>query len=389
MKICFYAPVEVLQRPFGSGVYVRELLKALLSIDKSNCYIIWYGCMLKPPPCIASLNIHSGNAERVSVKVTRFPTRLFHHPKFRLLLVQFNRLPIADIMFGRPTVYFSPFYPFLPFMSGELVLTIYDLTPLTHPHCHLPNTINVTRITMRWARRAKRLLTFSQAVKDQLVELFRFPSERIIVTPLAPAKHFKPQPKGFVESVMRKYGLTEKFVLYVGVVEPRKNLNVFLRAFARLRGELPHRFVIAGSLGWYSDSVLTEIEKLGLQSRVTMVGYVPDDDLPALYCGADAFVYPSLAEGFGLPVIEAMACGTPVLCSNAPALQEVAGDAALTIDPHDEDAWTYALKELLTNEELRSELSGKGIERAKRFSWEQTALKTLRAFEDAALNASH
>jgi glycosyltransferase involved in cell wall biosynthesis len=188
---------------------------------------------------------------------------------------------------------------------------------------------------------------------------------------------------------MRKYGLAEKFVLYVGVVEPRKNLNVFLRAFARLRGELPHRFVIAGSLGWYSDSVLTEIEKLGLQSRVTMVGYVPDDELPALYCGADAFVYPSLAEGFGLPVIEAMACGTPVLCSNAPALQEVAGDAALTIDPHDEDAWTYALKELLTNEELRSELSGKGIERAKRFSWEQTALKTLRAFEDAALNASH
>ena len=388
MKICFYAPIEVLQRPFGSGVYVRELLKALLSIDRSNSYIIWYGCMLKPPPKMPNLNICKGNTKYVSAKVTRFPTRLFHHSKFRLLLVRFNKLPIADIMFGRPNVYFSPFYPFLPYMSGGLVLTIFDLTPLTHPHCHLPNAIYVTRITMQWAKRAKRLLTFSDAVKAQLIEIFRFTNERIIVTPLAPAEHFKPQPKEFVESVMRKYGLAESYVLYVGVVEPRKNLNVFLRAFARLKNELPHRFVIAGSLGWYSDSVLAEIEKLGLQNRVTIVGYVPDDELPALYCGADAFIYPSLAEGFGLPVIEAMACGTPVLCSNAPALPEVAGNAAIMIDPRDEDAWTHALKEMLINKELRSELSRLGIERAREFSWKQTALKTLKAFEEAALDAS-
>lgn len=388
MKILFYAPIEVFRRPAGSGIYVRELLLNLLSIDSRNHYIVWHGCMIKRPPDALHVNIPESARERVKVSITPFPTRFFHDRKVRLLLLRFGRLPISDVLFGNPDVYFSPFYPFLPYMRGSLVLTIFDLTPLTHPHCHVPSTIDVTRMTIIWARKAKRLLTFSNAVKEQLANWFGFPKERIVVTPLASAKHFKPQPKERIEHVLRKYGLPERFVIYVGVIEPRKNLPTLFKAFAMLKGLLPHKLVLAGDVGWYGKSIIEEIRRLGLDGQVIHTGYVPDEDLPAMICGADALVYPSLAEGFGLPVLEAMACGTPVICTSAPALPEIAEGAALMVDPHDANGWAGALRQLLTDSDLRLELRRKGLERASQFSWERTARLTLRAFEEAAAQAS-
>lgn len=383
MKILFYAPIEVFRRPAGSGIYVRELLRKLLTIDSRNYYIVWHGCMLKHPPDAQHVNIPDSARGRVKVSIIPFPTRLFHNRKVRLLFLRFSKLPISDVLFGNPDVYFSPFYPFLPYMRGSLVLTIFDLTPFTHSHCHVPSTIDVTRMTMVWARRAKRLLTFSNTVKEQLINWFGFPKEKIIVTPLAPAEHFKPQPKERIEHVMRKYGLPERFVIYVGVIEPRKNLPTLFKALAMLKSSLPHKLVLAGDVGWYGESEIEEINRLGLDGQVICTGYVPDEDLPAMICGADALVYPSLAEGFGLPVLEAMACGTPVICSSAPALPEIAEGAALMVDPHDVDSWAEALRQLLTDSDLRLELRRKGLERASQFSWERTARLTLRAFEEA------
>ncbi|MCS7253693.1 MAG: glycosyltransferase family 1 protein [Armatimonadota bacterium] len=388
MRILFYAPIEVFRRPAGSGIYVRELLHTLLNVDTHNCYIIWHGCMMKRPLDTQDVLIPDLARGRVKVSITPFPTRLFHDRKLRLLLLRLNRLPIGDVLFGSPDIYFSPFYPLLPHLRGSLVLTIFDLTPLTHPHCHIPSTIDVTRMTMLWAKRATRLLTFSNTVKEQLASWFGFPREKVVVTPLAPAKHFKPQPKERVERILRKYGLPEQFIIYVGVIEPRKNLTTLLRAFAALKGSLPHKLVFAGDVGWYGESVLNEIISLGLQEHVIRVGYVPDEDLPALICGAEALVYPSLAEGYGLPVIEAMACGTPVICSSAPALPEIAEGAALMVSPHDVYGWAKAIMQLLTDSDLRHELSQKGLERASQFSWEQTAKLTLSAFEEAAMEAN-
>ncbi len=384
MTILFYAPLEVFHRPTGSGVYTGRLLNALLRVDRHNRYIVWHGCMVKTPSHLKPFQPPSEVADRVEVRLTRFPTRLFHHPKTRAFLCRFTRLPIADRLFGFPQVYFSPFYPFLPHRRGALVLTVFDLTFLTLPHCHLPTTVHVGLLTLLWARRAERILTFSEAVKKQMVDWLSFDARRITVTPLAAGERFYPQPSDRIVTVRRKYGLDRPYLLFAGTIEPRKNLVTLLRAFAKIRHDFPHRLVLAGASGWYSEPVFSEIERLGLQGRVIHTEYVPDEDLPPLMGGAEVFVYPSLAEGFGLPPLEAMACGTPIVCSDAPALPEVVGDAAMTVPPADVNAWADGLTQMLRDGDLRQTLRQKGLMRAKQFSWERTARLTLAAFEQAA-----
>jgi glycosyltransferase involved in cell wall biosynthesis len=183
--------------------------------------------------------------------------------------------------------------------------------------------------------------------------------------------------------VRRKYRLFAPYILFVGTVEPRKNLVTLVRAFAAVVKDFPHLLVLAGAKGWMSEPVFAEIERQGLKDRVVHLGYVPAEDLPALMSGAEVFVYPSLGEGFGLPPLEAMACGTPVLCSDAPALPEVVGGAAITLPPTEVTAWTEAIQNLLSDRDLREALGQKGLERARQFSWRETAKRTLRAFEAA------
>jgi len=263
------------------------------------------------------------------------------------------------------------------------VLTVFDLTPITLPNCHLPTTQHDSRLTLLWAKRAKRVLTFSEAVKGQLVNWLGFPPERIVVTPLAPNERFKPQPPEEVERVRRKYRLFAPYILFVGTVEPRKNLVTLIRAFAAISKDFPHLLVLSGARGWMSEPVFAEIERQGLKDRVVHLGYVPAKDLPALMSGAEVFVYPSLGEGFGLPPLEAMACGVPVICSNAPALPEVVGDNAVLVPPADVAAWEEALRHLLSNPDLRAVLGQKGLQRSRQFSWLETARLTLWAFEQA------
>lgn len=384
MTILFYAPLEVFHRPVGSGIYTGQLLNALLQVDNCNRYIVWHGCMIKIPHYSKPFQPPPEIAERVEVRVTRLPTRLFHHHKVRAFLWRFSHLPVADWFFGYPQVYFSPFYPFLPHRRGSLVLTVFDLTPLTLPHCHLTTTVHVSLLTLLWARKAKHLLTFSEAVKRQLVDWLGFDAQRITVTPLAADDRFCPQPPERVALARHKYGLERPYLLFTGTIEPRKNLTTLLRAFAKIRQDFPHRLVLVGARGWYSERVFAEIEQLGLKDMVIHLGYVPVDDLPPLMSGADVFVYPSLAEGFGLPPLEAMACGTPVICSNAPAMPEVVDDGAITVPPTEVDAWVDALTQVLRDKELRENLRQKGLARAKQFSWKRTAQLTLTAFEQAA-----
>ncbi len=378
MTILFYAPLEVFRQPTGLGIYVSRLLKALLEIDHRHSYIVWLGCVVKATAIPLPFKV------RGKVVITRLPTRLFHHPYFRTFLWWLGHLPLADWLFEHPQVFFSPFYPFLPYRWGALVLTIFDLTPLTLPECHLPTTRWTSRLTLLWAKRAQRVLTFSEAVKGELIQLLNFDPCRITVTPLAADEGFQPQSPLQVEAVKQRYGLTAPYLLYVGTIEPRKNLVTLLRAFAPLTKEFPHLLVLARAKGWMSEPVFAEINERGLQNRVRLLGYVPLEDLPALMSGADVFVYPSLREGFGLPPLEAMACGAPVVCSDAPALPEVVGDAAITVPPLDKEAWTEVLRKVLKQADLRQEMRQKGLARAKQFSWERTARLTLEAFEQVA-----
>ena len=383
MMILFYAPLETFAQPTGTGVYISNLLSALLEIDRRNRYIVWHGCMVKIPSHLHPFRPPKNLRDRVVVRISRFPTRLFHHHTTRAFLWWLGNLPLADLLFGFPQVFFSPFYPFIPYRKGALVLTVFDLTPLTLSHCHLPTAQHVSKLTLLWARWAKRVLTFSEAVKGQLVNWLSFSPERIIVTPLAPNERFKPQPPEEVERVRRKYRLFAPYILFVGTVEPRKNLVTLVRAFAAIVKDFPHFLVLAGARGWMSEPVFAEIERQGLKDRVVHLGYVPDQDLPALMSGAEIFAYPSLSEGFGLPPLEAMACGVPVVCSSAPALPEVVGDAAILVPPTDVSAWEDAMTSVLSNPDLKAVLGQKGLQRSRQFSWLETARLTLSVFEQA------
>jgi glycosyltransferase involved in cell wall biosynthesis len=239
------------------------------------------------------------------------------------------------------------------------------------------------RTAVPWSlRRARHLIAISEFTKREIIDLFQLPPERISVTHLAarPAFRILANPAALA-GVRAKYGLRDPFILCVGTVEPRKNLTRVVEAFARVRqGGLPHVLVLAGQTYFAAKDIMATINRLHLEPYVTLVGYVPDEDLPALYNSADLFVYPSLYEGFGIPVLEAMACGTPVVASNATSIPEVAGTAALLVDPRDVTALADAMVRALTDPDLRKWLHGAGIDRARQFSWDQTAAATVAVY---------
>ncbi len=213
-----------------------------------------------------------------------------------------------------------------------------------------------------------------------MTRLWGLSPDEIHVVPEAPAPEFRPLgDTGLLEEARRRYGLSQRFILYVGTIEPRKNLTRLLRAFAGMRRKrlFTHQLVLAGSLGWGFKEVIESVDDLGLNDSVRLLGYVPFADLPALYNLSEFFVFPSIYEGFGLPVVEAMASGTPVISSRESSLNEVGGGAVEFIDPLEVESIEQALVRLATDEELRRNLASEGPARAGRFSWQKAAQATL------------
>jgi glycosyltransferase involved in cell wall biosynthesis len=209
------------------------------------------------------------------------------------------------------------------------------------------------------------------------------PAGRVAVIPLGVEPNFQPiRDEAFLNALRHKYVLPARIVLYVGTLEPRKGLDTLVAAFAILATDLPHDLVIAGKRGWYTEGLFRQVTQLGLESRVHFTDYVPDEDLPGLLNLADLFVFPSRYEGFGLPPLEAMACGVPVVTTTAASLPEVVGNAALLVPPGDAEALTAALRRGLTDAGLRADLRGRGMERARCFTWEATARRTLQVYEE-------
>lgn len=266
------------------------------------------------------------------------------------------------------------------------VVTIHDMTLSTMP-CHHPlrKQLLVRPLIPLVARRAARVITVSGQARDDIVRMLRIPPERVAVIPEAAAPIFRPAPERERARVRAAYGLRGPYVLYIGTLEPRKNLVRLIRAWhsLRRRNGAPHQLVIAGAPGWQYRPIYEEARALGCADEVRFTGYLPRADLPALYSAADAFAFPSLAEGFGLPVVEAMACGTPTLISDTPALREVAGDAAVRVDPRSVESIAQGLERLLTDEPLRAELRAAGLARAASFSWRRAARETLAVYEAA------
>ena len=283
-------------------------------------------------------------------------------------------------------VYHSPYYLMPYFLSMPAVLTFYDLIPLFFPHYVSPRARLLFRFTMRMAlRTAQQILSISQSAAQDLAQYFALDPQRITTTPLAPDPCFCPQPQAEIERVRQKYGLPAGFFLYFGINKPHKNLPALISAYAEWRTKAALPLVIAGA--WdqrYPESKqLVAQKKLG--EAVTFLGSIPDDDLPGLYAAATAFIFPSRYEGFGLPVLEAMACGTPVACSNTSSLPEVAGDAALLFAPDSPSALAHALSQLM-DAPTRLQMRDRGLQQAARFTWQRTAQQTLAVYRNLVKN---
>lgn len=265
------------------------------------------------------------------------------------------------------------------------VLTVHDLSLLRDPKWH-PHSrrLILGNLVERSARRADLVLCVSSSVKEDIVKRLGVDPSRVRVTPLAPAEHFKQAPRERVTATQRKYGLPSEYLLYVGNIEPRKNLQRLVSAWESLGSdgscELP--LVLVGRPAWLYQETLRAIRTSRRSSRIYLTGYVAEEDLPALYSGALLFVYPSLFEGFGLPVLEAMACGVPVLASDIKPFREISGKAAWLTDPTDTGALTEGLRTLVKDDTLRCSLREKGYKVAAGYSWERTAQETLRAYNE-------
>jgi glycosyltransferase involved in cell wall biosynthesis len=270
------------------------------------------------------------------------------------------------------------------------VVTIHDMSLTLFPGCHPPRRVWLNRPMVDLAaRRATRIITVSESAKQDIVDLYGIPPSRVHVVHEAADPSFRRvDDERELARVRARYGLADRFMLYVGTIEPRKNLPTLLDAFARRRrsGDLPHQLALAGPYGWLSRDIGKLIERLQIESAVVFTGYVPYQDLPALYSAAELFVFPSLYEGFGLPVVEAMACGTPVVAGRVAALVEVAGGAAEHVDPLDADALGDLLVVLSRDPARRDELAVLGLRRAQAFSWERAARETLGVYRQAAVD---
>lgn len=285
----------------------------------------------------------------------------------------------------RAVVYHSPYY-LMPYWPGvPAVVTVYDLIPLL-----LPQNVSLkARLLFRWTtalalRAASHVIVISQATRRDLLTFFHLSPQKVTAIPLAADPGFHPPSPTEVERVRRRYALPEEYVLYLGINKPHKNLVRLIDAFARIKHHVSRfTLVIAGAWDSRYPEPRQRVEALELENAVRFLGLVPEADLPVLYAGAALFVFPSLYEGFGLPALEAMACGTPVACSNTSSLLEVCGDAVFYFDPADVEAIAEALRQALTDSDLRAELRERGLARAAQFSWGRTARQTLYLYREA------
>lgn len=296
-------------------------------------------------------------------------------------LGQLARLPFNRLM-PEATLFHATEHLLPPLRGIPTVLTVHDLIFRHLPEHHKRLNRWYLNATMPlYCRRATHIIAVSEATRQDLSAAYNVPPEKVTVVLEAADPQFKPQPPERVRYAQGVYGLPELYLLYVGTIEPRKNLTRLLHAWEPLYvgGDAPP-LVMAGKRGWLAEDFYAALDASPAREGVRFTGYVADDDLPALYSGALAFVFPSLYEGFGLPPLEAMACGAPVLCSNTSSLPEVVGDAAILVEPTSVDAIREGLRRLLSDAELRAELRARGLQRAAMFSWKRAAAETLECY---------
>lgn len=286
----------------------------------------------------------------------------------------------GDFLYHGPNFY-------LPDFPGRKVATFHDLSPFTWAHCHAPERLRFMRKEcLKAIKRADALITDSEYTRREVADYFSWPLDRIHAVPLACGPEFRPRSASELPGLARYRLKYKSYTLFVGTIEPRKNILTLLDAYAHLPLALrqSHPLVLTGYRGWRSEAIHARIDTAYKEGWANYLGFVPTDDLPMLYAGAALFAFPSLYEGFGLPVLEAMASGVPVVCSTSSSLPEVAGDAALMCDPQDVDRLAELLGRGLQDQAWRADASERGLLHATRFSWSRCAAGTMAVYRRVA-----
>ncbi|HWT02211.1 MAG TPA: glycosyltransferase family 1 protein [Pyrinomonadaceae bacterium] len=359
----------------GVGHYTFELARALALAAPEDEFEL-----VSPHPYVAAVGgageeILPPNLRLTRVKVGQLRGRRWWSVGLPLYVRQ-ERL---DLFHG--TNYDVPLWGGRP-----TIVTVHDLSMFLHPETHEAHLVRrACRRLPMMARRAAMIITPSESVRRETSEHLGVNPQKVVAVPEAARRSFRPVPAAEAAEARRRLKVEDEFVLFVGTIEPRKNLLTLARAFdeilrtTRLRPQL----VIAGREGWLTDELFSYLKGADARDRVRFTGYVSDEDLRALYSSCRAFVYPSLYEGFGLPPLEAMACGAPVITSRVPALLETVGDAARLVPPTDHRELARAVVSLLEDPGERERLSSAGLRRAAEFSWEKTARATLDVYREA------
>jgi glycosyltransferase involved in cell wall biosynthesis len=369
----------------GVGHYTYELGCALAKIEPSSQFEFVYPSTYPPIDLIendaglpSNLKINRVDVGPIarhwwSVGLPRYISGMRHRGQF-------------DLFHG--TNYDVPLWRRCP-----SVLTIHDLSHLVHPQTHKKRSVRRARRRLPlMVRNADAIITPTESVRREVCDNLRIGAEKVFAIPEAARACFRPLAFAETADARRRLGIGDDFLLTVGTLEPRKNLSVLVSAFEEVTRARPQdntQLVIAGGRGWLSGPLFEAIERSPARDRIVLTDYLHDDDLRVLYCSCRAFIYPSIFEGFGLPPLEAMACGAPVIASRIPALEETTGGAALLFDPQNADELAQKILELLADENARRKLSTTGQQRAAEFSWANTARLTWNVYENALRRFCH
>jgi glycosyltransferase involved in cell wall biosynthesis len=362
-------------RDAGISRHIRNVLAHLPAAGADAELTVFAGPDGAPePPPTANGHFH--------VRISRLRTE---RPTLRVLWEQ-AVAPIELARLGIDVIH-GPAYvlPLAAPCAG--VVTVHDLSFLRLPGLfHRANQAYLATMTRLAVAAARRVIAVSASTRRELVELLGVPESKVTVIPNGVEPVFRPLPAHAVAAFRTRAGLPEQFILFMSTLEPRKNVSSLVRAYAELRHrhDLPHALVLAGGKGWLYEAIFAEVQALGLEGQVLFPGYVPFDEQPLWYNAAAAFAYPSLYEGFGMPPLEAMACGTPVVCACTTSLPEVVGEAGLMVEPSDVSSLADALWQLVSDEPLRRRLRAAGPARAAQFDWRTIARQTFDVYRAAA-----
>lgn len=358
----------------GNETYAVNLIEALAEVDQSNQYTLYVTRQ-------SAIDRFANRWPNFNVKRTVPHTPLVRIPVTLSAELRRNPVDVLHVQYTAP-----------PLAPCSVVATIHDLS-----FEHLPETFNrrsraQLRLTVRrTARKAAQILTLSEFSRRDIVDTYRIAPDRVSVTPAAAPSHFKPiEDETELRKIREIYGIERDYILSVSSIQPRKNLIRLIEAYSCLRGLRPEgklpQLILVGKRGWLDNETFRAAQRHSANNDIAFTGYVAENDLSALYSGATCFVYPSFFEGFGLPVLEAMQCGAPVIAGNRTSIPEVVGKAGLLFDPFDTNSLVQALTRVLDDSEYRAALRIQGLERAREFDWKQTARMTLQAYQKAVVS---